>query len=92
MLARETPAGLLGIRELALCPRVDALTWGPEDLAAAIAARRNRDEQGRYLEVFRYARVMTLLAAARAGVQPVATVYVDIRDHEGFRRERREAA
>ncbi|MCZ6568732.1 MAG: CoA ester lyase, partial [Deltaproteobacteria bacterium] len=59
---------------------------------AAIAARRNRHEQGRYLEVYRYARVMTLLASARAGVQPLATVYVDIRDHEEFRRERREAA
>ncbi len=92
VLATETPAGLLSIRELALCPRVDALTWGPEDLAAAIGARRNRDEQGHYLEVFRYARVMTLLAAANAGVQPVDTVYVDIRDHEGFRRDCQEAA
>ncbi len=92
VLATETPAGLLSIRELALGPRVDALTWGPEDLAAAIGARRNRDEQGHYLEVFRYARVMTLLAAANAGVQPVDTVYVDIRDHEGFRRECQEAA
>ncbi len=92
VLGTETAAGLLSIRELALCPRVDVLTWGPEDLAAAIGARRNRDEQGRYLEVFRYARVMTLLAAANAGVQPVDTVYVDIRDHEGFRRECQEAA
>ncbi len=31
-------------------------------------------------------------AAANAGVQPVDTVYVDIRDHEGFRRECQEAA
>ncbi len=92
VLGTETAAGLLSIRELALCPRVDVLTWGPEDLAAAIGARRNRDEQGRYLEVFRYARVMTLLAAANADVQPVDTVYVDIRDHEGFRRECQEAA
>ncbi len=92
VLATETPAGLLSIREQALCPRVDALTWGPEDLAAAIGARRNRDEQGHYLEVFRYARVMTLLAAANAGVQPVDTVCVDIRDHEGFRRDCQEAA
>jgi citrate lyase subunit beta/citryl-CoA lyase len=92
VLATETPAGLLSIRELALCPRVDALTWGPEDLAAAIGARRNRDEQGRDLEVFRYARVMTLLAAASAGVQPVDTVYVDIRDDEGFRRECRDSS
>ncbi len=92
VLATETAAGLLSIREVALCPRVDALTWGPEDLAAAVGARRNRDEQGQYLELFRYARSMTLLAAANASVQPVDTVYVDVRDHEGFRRECQEAA
>ena len=92
VLAAETPQGLFSIRELATSPRVDALTWGSEDLATAIGARRNRDEQGRFLDVFRYARVMTLLAAANARIQPVDTVYVDIRDHEGFRRECQEAA
>jgi len=92
VLATETTAGLLCIRELALAPRVAVLTWGPEDLAAAIGARRNRDEQGNLLDVFRYARSMTLLAAANAGVQPVDTVYVDIRDADGFRRECQEAA
>jgi citrate lyase subunit beta/citryl-CoA lyase len=92
VLATETPQGLFNIRKLGSCPRVDALTWGPEDLAAAIGARRNRDEQGQFLEIFRFARSMTLLAAAAAEVQPVDTVYVDIRDTEGLRRECQEAA
>jgi citrate lyase subunit beta/citryl-CoA lyase len=92
VLATETPQGLLNIRDFGSCPRVDALSWGAEDLSAAIGARRNRDEHGQFLEVFRYARIMTLLAATAAGVQPIDTVFVDIRDTEGLRRECQEGA
>ena len=87
VLATETPEGLLNIKDFGACPRVDALSWGAEDLSAAIGARRNRDEAGQFLEVFRYARIMTLLAATAAGVQPLDTVFVDIRDSEGFQRD-----
>ncbi len=92
VLATETPQGLLNIRDFGSCPRVDALSWGAEDLSAAIGARRNRDEHGQFLEVFRYARVMTLLAATAANVQPLDTVFVDIRDAAGLRRECLEGA
>jgi citrate lyase subunit beta/citryl-CoA lyase len=92
VLATETPQGLLNIRDFGTCPRVDALSWGAEDLSAAIGARRNRDERGQFLEVFRYARVMTLLAATAAGVQPLDTVFVDIKDTEGLRRDCLEGA
>ena len=92
VLGTETPEGALNIQSLCATPRVDALTWGAEDLSAAIGARRNRDEQGQLLEVFRYCRVMTLLAASAAQVQPLDTVYVDIRDHDGFRRDCQEGA
>jgi citrate lyase subunit beta/citryl-CoA lyase len=92
VLATETPQGLLNIRDFGACPRVDGMSWGAEDLSAAIGARRNRDEHGQFLEVFRYARIMTLLAATAAGVQPVDTVFVDIKDPEGLRRECLEGA
>ncbi len=92
VLATETPQGLLNIRDFGACPRVDALSWGAEDLSAAIGARRNRDERGELLEVFRYAHIMTLLAATAAGVQPLETVYVNLRDLDGFRRDCRESA
>lgn len=92
VLATETPEGLLAIADLARAPRVDALTWGPEDLAAALGAPRNRDGEGRYLDVFRYARSMTLIAAAAARIAAIDTVYVDLGDPEGLRREAREAA
>ena len=92
VIGTETPEGLFSIRELASAPRVDGLTWGAEDLSAAIGARRNRDESGVYLEIFRFARHMALLAAAAAGVQPIDSVYVDIRDSAGLEAECREAA
>ncbi len=92
VLATETPQGLLNIRDLGGCPRVDSLSWGAEDLSASIGARRNRDENGQFLEVFRYARIMTLLAATAANVQPLDTVFVDIKDLEGLRRDCLEGA
>ncbi|MDZ7727224.1 MAG: CoA ester lyase [Dehalococcoidia bacterium] len=74
------------------CPRVTALSWGAEDLSADLGARRNRDDDGNYLDVFRYCRIQTLLCAAAGEVQPVDTVFVDINDTEGLRREARDAA
>ena len=92
VIATETPDGLLHIRDLAGGPRVSGLTWGAEDLSAALGATRNRDASGAYLEIFRHARHMTLIAACAAGVQPIDGVYVDVRDLDGLRRECREAA
>lgn len=87
LLGTETPQGALNVDSLATFERVDALTWGAEDLSAELGSLRNRDESGAYLEVFRYCRVRTLLAAAACNVQPLDTVYVDIGDLDGLRRE-----
>ncbi len=92
VLGTETPQGIMNIATLCDCARVDALTWGAEDLSAALGARRNRDERGEFLDVFKHCRIMTLLAAAAAEVQPLDTVFVDVRDLEGLRRESLEAA
>jgi citrate lyase subunit beta/citryl-CoA lyase len=91
-IATETPQGLLHIAEIARAVRVTALTWGAEDLSAALGARASRDAEGRYLDVFRHARVMALVAAAAAGVEAIDGVYVDIRDLDGLAREARDAA
>jgi citrate lyase subunit beta/citryl-CoA lyase len=91
-IATETPEGALSVREIARAPRVAALTWGGEDLSAALGARRNRDARGEYLDVFRWARSATLLAAAAAGVDALDAVYVDFRDLDGLRREAEAAA
>ena len=92
VIATETPEGALAVTELARGPRVTGLTWGAEDLSAALGARRNRDAQGRYLPVFEHCRSRALLAAAAAGIAPIDGVFVDFRDLDGLAREAREAA
>ena len=87
VLGTETPQGLLNIGELARHDRVDALTWGAEDLSAAMGSKANRDSSGAYLPVFEYARVMCLVGATAWGKQPLDTVYVDFRDGEGLAAE-----
>lgn len=87
VLGTETPQSALNLAELTRCDRVSALSWGAEDLSAAIGARRNRDEAGVLLDVFRYCRVQTLLCAAAGDVQPIDTVYVDIKNLDGLRRD-----
>jgi citrate lyase subunit beta/citryl-CoA lyase len=88
LIATETPEGLLNIKEIAAAsPRVAAVSWGIEDLSAAMGLPRTRDEQGRYLDIPRYARVMCAVAASAAGVEAIDTVYTDIPDLEGLRRE-----
>ena len=87
-IATETPEGLLNIREIATAsPRVVAISWGVEDLGAAMGLARVRDAAGRYLDIPRHARVMCAVAAAAAGVDPIDTVYTDIADLDGLRRE-----
>ncbi len=91
LIATETPEGLLNIREVAAAsPRVAAISWGVEDLSAAMGLPRVRDADGRYLDIPRYARVMCAVAASAAGVEAIDTVYTDIRDLGGLRRECRE--
>ena len=90
-IATETPEGLLNIREVASAsPRIVAIAWGIEDLGAAMGLPRVRDDEGRYLDIPRYARVMCAVAAAAAGVEAIDTVYTDIADVDGLARECRE--
>ncbi|RUW65899.1 aldolase/citrate lyase family protein, partial [Mesorhizobium sp. M1E.F.Ca.ET.063.01.1.1] len=71
----ETAAGVLAAASYAgASARLAGLTWGAEDLSAAIGARSARDESGRYTDVFRLARTMTILAAGAAEVAAIDTV------------------
>lgn len=70
--------------------RLAGLTWGAEDLSAALGAETNRDAAGRYTDPFRLARTLCLAGAAAAGVPAIDTVYVDFRDDAGFRRDAEE--
>jgi citrate lyase subunit beta/citryl-CoA lyase len=87
-IATETPQGLLDIRAIAgASPRTVAISWGVEDLSAAMGLGRVRDAEGRYLDIPRHARTMCAIAAAAAGVEALDTVYTDIADLAGLRRE-----
>jgi citrate lyase subunit beta / citryl-CoA lyase len=67
--------------------RLLGLTWGAEDLSAELGAEANRDADGRFLDPYRLARAICLVAAASAQAQPIDTVYVDFRNDAGLRRE-----
>jgi citrate lyase subunit beta/citryl-CoA lyase len=92
-LITETPAGVLAAASYGNPhPRLAGLTWGAEDLSAAIGASATRDSHGRYTDVFRIARALTILAASAAGVAAIDTVFVNFRDASGLRKECQEAA
>lgn len=71
--------------------RLLGLTWGAEDLAAAIGASTNTDATGAWALTFKIARSLTLLAAHAAGVQAIDTLYVDFKDDAGLRAASRAA-
>ena len=71
--------------------RLAGLTWGAEDLSAAIGATRKRDGRGIWTDLFRIVRAQTLLAAHAAGVAAIDTLHADFRDEEGLRRVASEA-
>ena len=72
-------------------PRLWGLMWGAEDLMAALGAYDNRDREAAYTGPFRTARDLCLAAARAAGVEPVDTVYVDVKNLEGLADECRAA-
>ena len=71
--------------------RLRGLTWGAEDLSAAIGASTNLDANGQWTLTYRLARSLTLLAAHAAGVQAIETLYVDYADDAGLRESCRRA-
>lgn len=91
-IVTETGLGTLSTATYPNCsPRLAGLTWGAEDLSAAVGARTARDEHGRYTDVFRYARAVTILAASAADVPAIDTVFIDFRDMDGLRADCLEA-
>jgi citrate lyase subunit beta/citryl-CoA lyase len=79
----ETPAALFKLGEYS-GPRLCAMTWGAEDLPAAIGAATAREEDGRYTPPFEMVRSLALFAAAAAGVAAIETVYPKFTDSEGL--------
>ncbi len=86
LIAFETPRAVLNIASYQALPaRVCGLSWGAEDMAAAIGAQANRDEQGAYTAPYVLTRSLCLMAAGAAGVSAIDTAFTDFRDSEGLR-------
>lgn len=81
----ETAKGILNAYEVASAStRVDAVTFGGEDFTQDIGATRTKE--GR--EIF-WGRSMLVIAAKAAGVQALDTVFSDLTDEQGLRRDTR---
>ncbi|MEM6464450.1 MAG: CoA ester lyase [Pseudomonadota bacterium] len=91
-LVTETAKGTLNASTYGgMSNRLKTLSWGAEDLSADLGVEASRSEDGHYTDLFRYARTVTLLAAAAAGVDAIDTVFVDFKNIDGLERECRAA-
>jgi citrate lyase subunit beta/citryl-CoA lyase len=91
-IVTETPAAIFNMGSYAgASHRLEGLTWGAEDLAAALGAETNRGTDGFYTLPFLLARSLTLFAAAAAGVLAIDAVHGNFRDLARLRLECEEA-
>ncbi len=82
-VATETAASLLTFHTYleGVSDRLVAMTWGGEDLAAALGASDNQHPtSGDYDDPYLYARTMCLATARAVDAQPVGVVVVDYKD------------
>jgi citrate lyase subunit beta / citryl-CoA lyase len=87
-IVTETPASLfamLSYRDPSL--PLAAMSWGAEDLSAALGASSKYDPDGSLSFTYKLARSLCLAGAAAGGVQPVDGVFADLKDDEGLQRE-----
>ena len=87
-VATETAQAMLNMQSFAALAgtlgRLAGITWGAEDLSAAIGAVANRDEDGAWSPLYSWANSMCLCAAATAGVPAIDTLHGDFRDSAGL--------
>ena len=92
-LCTERPRALFSLESyVGATPRLAGLSWGAEDLSAALGAKTNRDTAGNWLPPYELARSLCLLAAAAAEVPAFDTVFTDFRDIGGLARYASNAA
>jgi citrate lyase subunit beta/citryl-CoA lyase len=87
-VATETAKAMFALGSYAPAhPRLIALTWGGEDLSAALGATDNKEPDGSWTFPYEFARAQCLFAASAAEVAPIDTLYADFRDSEGLERD-----
>jgi len=84
-VATETPRSVFALGEYGPgSRRLAGLTWGAEDLAAAVGATGNRDPEGRWTAPYQVVRSLCLFAAHAAGVAAIDTLWANFRDPRGL--------
>jgi citrate lyase subunit beta / citryl-CoA lyase len=84
-IATETPLAVFKLGEyVEVAQHIMGLSWGAEDLPAAIGATASRDAHGHFLPPYEMVRAMTLFAAHAAGVTAIETVNPDFQNADGF--------
>lgn len=85
VVATETAAAMFNLGSYAPAhPRLAALTWGAEDLAAVVGSTANKAADGEWTTPYQLARSLCLFAAANAEVPALDTLYADFRDRQGL--------
>lgn len=91
-VATETPPSLFTLGSYEGCtPRLAGITWGAEDIAAAVGASTNRRPDGDYDSLYQLACTLCLAAACAASVQPIDTIWADFKDEAGLRADAQRA-
>ena len=87
-IVTETAASLFGLLSYRQpnSPLV-AMSWGAEDLSAALGASSKHDSNGDLSFTYKLARSLCLAGAVAAGVQPVDGGFADFKDEKGLRAE-----
>ena len=83
VVATETAASILSFHTYleGVTDRMTAITWGAEDLSAALGASDNmHPTSGGYDDPYLLAKSLCLAAARAVDVQPVGVVYVNYKD------------
>lgn len=84
-IATETPNAIFELGSYRhVADKLAGLTWGAEDLPAAIGASSAREADGRYTPPYEMVRSLTLFAAHAAGVAAIDTVLPAMADEAGL--------
>ena len=87
-IVTETAASLFGLLSYRQPGSpLAAMSWGAEDLSAALGASSKYGENGELAFTYQMARSLCLAGAVAAGVQPVDGVFTDFRDSGGLKAE-----
>lgn len=84
----ETPASMVHANEIAQLPGVVALTWGAEDLTAALGGTSSLEDNGEYSFTLSFARSLVLFAAANAEIDALDA---PLKNYKNFELQHRHA-